>query len=68
MIGSLAMALRYSFGLVEAADRIDAAIAGVLDKGYRTNDIKSEGTTVVGTSGMGDADSGGARRGEVTSG
>lgn len=55
MIGSLAMALRYSFGLGEAADRIEAAIAGVLAKGYRTNDIKSEGTTVVGTSGMGDA-------------
>src|ERR1700728_3710361 len=30
MIGSFAMALRYSFGLHAAADRLDAAIAGVL--------------------------------------
>ncbi|MFK8250008.1 3-isopropylmalate dehydrogenase [Ancylobacter terrae] len=55
MIGSLSMALRYSFGLGEAADRIDAAIAAVLAKGLRTGDIKSEGSTVVGTRGMGDA-------------
>ncbi|MBS7541119.1 3-isopropylmalate dehydrogenase [Ancylobacter lacus] len=55
MIGSLAMALRYSFGLAEAADRIEAAIAGTLAAGFRTGDIASPGTTVVGTSGMGDA-------------
>src|ERR1700756_2258134 len=36
MIGSFAMALRYSFGLQEAADRIDAAIARVLASGLRT--------------------------------
>ncbi|MCK0208297.1 3-isopropylmalate dehydrogenase [Starkeya koreensis] len=55
MVGSLAMALRYSFGLIEAADRVEAAIAGVLAGGFRTNDIFSEGMTRVGTSGMGDA-------------
>ncbi len=55
MIGSLAMALRYSFGELEAADRIEAAIAGVLAGGVRTADIYSEGKTRVGTSGMGDA-------------
>ena len=33
------MALRYSFGLGEAADRIDAAIADVLASGLRTADI-----------------------------
>lgn len=55
MIGSLAMALRYSFGQIEAADRVEAAIAGVLADGYRTGDIWSEGTNRVGTAGMGDA-------------
>ncbi len=33
MIGSFGMALRYSFGLAEAADRLDAAIAKVLCRG-----------------------------------
>src|ERR1700692_2143884 len=42
MIGSFGMALRYSFGLNEAADRLEAAIAGVLDAGLRTADIKTE--------------------------
>jgi len=55
MIGSLAMALRYSFGLGEIADRIDAAVAGALSKGFRTGDINAEGMTQVGTQGMGDA-------------
>ena len=43
MIGSFGMALRYSFGLGEAADRLDAAIAAVLAAGFRTADIRSEG-------------------------
>lgn len=55
MVGSLAMALRYSFNLGEVADRIEAAIAGVLAAGYRTGDIYAEGMTRVGTEGMGDA-------------
>ena len=55
MIGSFGMALRYSFGLGEAADRVEAAIASVLAKGLRTPDITSEGCEVVSTSAMGDA-------------
>jgi 3-isopropylmalate dehydrogenase len=55
MIGSLGMALRYSFGLGEAADRLDAAIAAVLAQGLRTADIKGEGARLVSTAEMGDA-------------
>src|SRR5665213_1341861 len=55
MIGSFAMALRYSFGLNEAAERLEAAIAGVLDAGLRTADIASPGTASVSTAQMGDA-------------
>ena len=42
MIGSFGMALRYSFGLGEAADRIETAIADVLAAGLRTADIKGD--------------------------
>lgn len=55
MIASLAMALRYSFGMVELADKIEGAIAGVLDDGLRCADIMQEGCTKVTTSQMGDA-------------
>jgi 3-isopropylmalate dehydrogenase len=55
MIGSFGMALRYSFGLLAAADRLDAAIAAVLAAGYRTADIKAEDGATVSTSEMGDA-------------
>ena len=55
MIASFAMCLRYSFGMVAEADRVEAAIAGVLDDGLRTRDIMSESMTEVGTTGMGDA-------------
>ena len=55
MIGSFGMALRYSFGLNDAADRLDAAIATVLAAGLRTADIQSAGSAVVSTSQMGDA-------------
>jgi 3-isopropylmalate dehydrogenase len=55
MIASFGMALRYSFDRGKEADLIDQAIAATLAKGLRTADIKSEGTTVVGTSQMGDA-------------
>ena len=55
MLASFGMALRYSFDRGREADMIDQAIAATLDKGLRTADIKSEGTTVVGTSQMGDA-------------
>jgi 3-isopropylmalate dehydrogenase len=55
MIGSFGMALRYSFGLHEAADRLDAAIASVLAAGLRTADIRAEDGPTVSTSEMGDA-------------
>ena len=54
-IASLAMCLRYSFFLGETADRIDGAIARVLDQGLRTADIKQEGCRTVGTREMGEA-------------
>ena len=43
MIASFAMCLRYSFGMVAEADRLEAAIAAVLDEGLRTGDIMSAG-------------------------
>ena len=49
MLTSFGMALRYSFNMDEEADRLDAAIAAVLDKGLRTADIKSEGAKIVST-------------------
>ena len=52
---SAAMMLRYSLGAPELADRIETAVARVLDDGLRTPDIESPGTTVVGTREMGDA-------------
>jgi 3-isopropylmalate dehydrogenase len=55
MIGSFGMALRYSFGLHAAADRLDAAIAGVLASGFRTADIRGEKGATVSTIEMGDA-------------
>ena len=55
MIASFAMCLRYSFGMVTEADRLEKAIAAVLDDGVRTADIMSDGMTKVGTGAMGDA-------------
>ncbi len=55
MLASFAMAMRYSFGMTEAADRLEKAISDVLDKGLRTADIWSEGTEKVGTVEMGEA-------------
>ena len=52
---SVAMMLRYTFGMEEAAQRIETAVRTVLQKGLRTSDIYEEGTTRVGTSQMGDA-------------
>jgi 3-isopropylmalate dehydrogenase len=54
-MASLAMCLRYSFFLGEAADRIEAAIAKVLDNGLRTADIAQDGCRTVGTREMGAA-------------
>ncbi|MGA8171002.1 MAG: 3-isopropylmalate dehydrogenase [Methylocystis sp.] len=55
MIGSLGMAMRYSFDLPKAADAIDAAISAVLAQGLRTADIKGSATDTVSTGQMGDA-------------
>src|SRR3954467_15157761 len=55
MIASFAMALRYSFGMLNEADMIEQAIAAALAKGLRTADIASPGDKTVGTAQMGDA-------------
>jgi 3-isopropylmalate dehydrogenase len=51
---SFAMALRYSLGMGEAADKVEAAVSAALNE-VRTGDIWAEGFEKVGTSGMGDA-------------
>ncbi len=51
---SVAMMLRYSFGLVREAEAIESAVDRVLEDGYRTYDIMSEGMKRVGTREMGD--------------
>ncbi len=53
MILSIAMMLRYSFGLMNAAQMIEADVEEVLNEGYRTYDIMDEGKTRVGTKEMG---------------
>lgn len=55
-IMSLAMMLLYSFDMKEASEDVEKAIVQVLEAGYRTYDImnEAEGTTLVGTSEMGD--------------
>ena len=55
MISSFGMALRYSFGLGQAADLVDQAIADVLASGARTRDIAEKGANAVSTTDMGDA-------------
>jgi len=54
MLASFAMALRYSFGMIELANKLEAAIAAVLDEGLRTGDI-AQGGKSVGTQEMGAA-------------
>ena len=51
---SAAMMLKYSFDQEKAADEIEQAVLGVLDQGYRTGDIASPGTNLVGTKEMGE--------------
>jgi len=51
---SVAMMLRYSFDMSEAANRIEKAVNDALDSGVRTSDIYSEGMNKVTTSQMGD--------------
>jgi len=54
IILSVAMMLRYSFGLIKEAQTVESAIDEVLKEGYRTYDIMGEGKTKVGTKEMGD--------------
>jgi 3-isopropylmalate dehydrogenase len=54
-IASFAMCLRYSFNEGATADRIERAIAFVLDEGYRTADIAQDGCRTIGTKEMGNA-------------
>ena len=51
---SVALLLRYSLGLASEAEAVERAVFAVLEAGYRTPDIASEGTTLVNTSEMGD--------------
>jgi 3-isopropylmalate dehydrogenase len=53
-IASLAMMLKYSFGLQKESDAVEQAIVSVLEAGYRTADLKEEGKTTVGTKELGD--------------
>ena len=52
---SVAMMLRYSLGTPALADRVERAVARVLDQGLRTADIALAGEATVGTVAMGDA-------------
>jgi len=52
---SAAMMLRYGLDQPAAADRLEAAVNTVLDQGYRTGDIASDGATIVGCKAMGEA-------------
>ena len=52
---SVAMMLRYTLHQAELAGRVERAVSRVLDQGYRTADIFTEGMSKVGTKEMGDA-------------
>jgi 3-isopropylmalate dehydrogenase len=51
---SFSMLLRYSFGMGEAADLVDGAVARTLAAGVRTSDILQPNTARVSTRAMGD--------------
>lgn len=51
---SASMMLRYTFDLDQEADAIETAVQKVLQDGFRTGDIMSEGCTKVGCKEMGD--------------
>ena len=54
IILSVALMLRYSFGLEREAQSLESVVDSVLEDGYRTYDIMTEGKTKVGTAKMGD--------------
>lgn len=49
-----AMMLKYSFNMTEENDAMEAAVANVLDQGYRTVDIMEDGMKQLSCSQMGD--------------
>ncbi|HCX64037.1 MAG TPA: 3-isopropylmalate dehydrogenase [Eubacteriaceae bacterium] len=51
-IMSVAMMLKYSFGLQEASDDIEAAVTKALNDGHRTGDIAKEGEKILKTKEM----------------
>lgn len=51
---SIAMMLKYTFDLDAEAKSVEDAVNKVLEEGFRTGDIMSDGKTLVGTSLMGD--------------
>ncbi|BAS85554.1 Os03g0655700, partial [Oryza sativa Japonica Group] len=51
---SAAMLLRYGLGEENAAKRVEAAVTETLNNGFRTGDIYSPGTTLVGCKRMGE--------------
>ncbi|MCD7726514.1 MAG: 3-isopropylmalate dehydrogenase [Clostridiales bacterium] len=51
---SAAMMLRYSFDLDQEADAVETAVKRVLQEGYRTGDIMSQGCVQTGCREMGD--------------
>ena len=51
---SVVMMLRYSFALETEAQTVENAVLAVLEQGYRTYDIMSEGKTKIGTKEIGD--------------
>ncbi|MFH1403861.1 MAG: 3-isopropylmalate dehydrogenase [Candidatus Altiarchaeota archaeon] len=51
---SASMMLKYSFGMHDESDSIEAAVGVVLDEGYRTCDIMQSGMRQVNTREMGD--------------
>lgn len=50
---SASMLLRFSFDMDKEADAVDSAVRKVLEEGYRTGDIMSEGMKLVGCKAMG---------------
>ncbi len=51
---SVAMMLRHSFGMPKEATAVEDAVRMVLKAGFRTEDIRQKGATIVGTEAMGD--------------
>jgi 3-isopropylmalate dehydrogenase len=51
---SIAMMLSYTFEMADAASDIEEAVAKTLAEGFRTADIHTEGTTLIGCAEMGE--------------